>query len=731
MTAAEPSFDRLMHEAKTAQVIASPRASSLLRRAVCLEPSRAEPMSALGAVGAAADGPRRALVLFQRSVAASLNGDTLYNLAIALELDGEVASASTFHRRALAFRPGLAPAHDAIGRLHLHNRGGSAAVLAHRRAVCCAPNDPRLWSNLGNALRSAGDDHASKDAYETAVTLHPRGTDALINLGGVLVDLARKPEALVHLRRAVALAPSSTDGHYNLSKATDGDGALASIDRALAIDPLLAAGHLDRGVRRQAEGRVDTALASYRRAAVIEPTQLAALHNAGTALLQLGHTEEAIPLFHRAARTGSLNPAFYSDYLFSLCFLESPDDDTVLRAHLDFARLFAPAAPMAVQSEHDDPDRVLRIGYVAANFQRHPVGHALHGLFSHHDRRRFEIVAYAGNRQSDDVTRQLEERADSWVPIAGFSDEELDRKVRSDAIDILIDCTGHLPNGRLLAFARRPAPIQVGFPVYPNTSGVPTIDYRITDVNLNPVPRDPYYSECLLRLPDILACHQPAGDAPEPLPHPPSGNSGIFTFGSFNNPAKLGARTLAAWSEILRTAPRSRLMLKWSGLTPTSAPVQYLRDSGVSADRIVVRGWAPNAYEPYLDVDCCLDPVVNGGNTNFDALWMGVPVITLRGSRLFSRIGACILKQAGLDELVTDSPEAYVALARDLVGDNDRLVRLRRNLRARVASSPIMDVSGYTAKLEAAYRAIWKRRCSGLPPAPVTVGRDESISWAA
>jgi len=718
----EQTFEQLYLQALALYAAgARDRASIGLRHATILAPDRVEPLVALSALSNADKSSRRALVLTARALAVHpLSVEALHNRALAFETAGLRREAASWSHRTLASGPSLAVAHDRLGSLFRDAGDASAAVIAHRRASICSPSDFIIRTNLAHALRASGDKSASLAAYRSAVDLDPLNPASLINLGGSLAACRRPAEAASTYRRALALDPQAAEGHSGLAvgqTATRSTG----LRRALALDPLLATAHVDLGACLQAASRLDEALAHYRAAAALDPALAAAPHNVAAALLQQGSVDLAEPLFRRAALLADSAP-FLSDLLFCLCFKETPELSAVFRDHVRFDRRYAEPIGRSSGRHSNDrlPDRRLRLGYVSANLHRHPVGQALLGLFMHHDRKRFHVHAYAGNQVTDDMTESLLRHADGWTTITEQSDAELAEQVRRDQIDILVDCIGHLPQGRLSTFARRPAPIQVGFPVYPNTSGIRAIDYRIGDVHVSPPAQDRFYTERLLRLPEVYAIHSPADDPDEPVIRS-AGPGEPFTFASFNNPAKLGPRTLAAWADILRQAPNARISLKWKGLTYRSPPIRALMDLGVPVVRIDVRDWSPNAYAPYQSVDCCLDPIVNGGNTTYDALWMGVPVVTLRGTHLFARVGTSLLSQVGLQELIAETMDDYIAIAVRLTRNPSHLSSIRAGLRQRLVASPAMNAGRYTRHLEKAYRSIWRRWCAGLPPVSIDV----------
>jgi protein O-GlcNAc transferase len=298
-----------------------------------------------------------------------------------------------------------------------------------------------------------------------------------------------------------------------------------------------------------------------------------------------------------------------------------------------------------------------------------------------------------------------------------MSDEALAERIRHDGIDILVDLVGHTAMNRLLVFARRPAPIQVTWLGYPNTTGLTAIDYRLVDAVTDPEGEaDALASETLVRLPGGFLCYGGHGGAPAPGPAPCLA-TGTVTFGSFNSPPKLSAATLDAWAQVLARLPESRLLLKGKPFADAATRALYLgrlAERGVAPERVELAAWLPDqAHLALYDrIDIALDPFpYNGTTTTCQALWMGVPVVALRGDRHASRVGASLLTQIGLTDLIADSVEAYVETAIALAGDPARLADLRHSLRPRMAASPLCDATGFARKIEQAYRTMWQRWC--------------------
>ena len=351
------------------------------------------------------------------------------------------------------------------------------------------------------------------------------------------------------------------------------------------------------------------------------------------------------------------------------------------------------------------------------DFCTHSVAFFIDPILAHHDRRHIEVTCYADVAVPDTTTTRLRTLADSWRNTCRLTDAQVAEMVRADGIDILVDLAGHTADNRLLVFARKPAPVQVTYLGYPNTTGLQTVDYRLTDAWADAEELPNGYTEELVRLPHGFLRYAPPKEAP-PVGRLPARETDYVTFGSFNNLPKVNPGVVARWSEILLAVPNSRLLLKTKSFNDEATQERYFglfAQNGVGREHLDFIGHTPSSREHlalYNQVDIGLDPFpYNGTTTTCEALWMGVPVITLAGEVHAGRVGVSLLSSVGLTELIADTADQYISLAVELAGNVNRLSSLRANLRGRVAASPLCDGQTFTHALEAAYRSMWRRWC--------------------
>ena len=667
----------------------------------------------------AADAAYRAILLDEPGHAASLHGRGVIahqsgRSDVAVELIGRAVAAEP---RIAAFRANLGAALRALG------RNGEAAA-AYRQAIAIDPADRVSLNNLANLLQAEGRTEEAIGYYRRALACAPNEPAPMNNLANALAAAGGTEEAIQLYRRALALRPAYAEAHYNLANLLadlgDLDGAAASYRAAIAARPDHLAARNQLGAALRQAGRYAEAIAAYEAVLEIDPANAEAHSNLGRVFVLQGRLAEAGARYEAAL---ALKPDYPQARNNQLLWLNYSDEtpEVIFGAHRAWAeRIEQALPPRGPHANARHPERRLRVGYVSPDFRAHSVASYLAPVIAQHDRAAVEVVCYADVARPDAVTARFQAMADLWRPITGLSPDALAERVRLDEIDILVDMAGHLAPHLLPAFARKPAPVQVSWIGYVNTTGLKAIDYRLVDAVTDPHgPADFFASERLVRLPGGFACFEPPADAPAPAP-PPSAAAGHVTFGSFSPPAKLGESVLDAWSEILRRTPRARLVLKAAAFDDAGTRAHLLErfaQRGIGRERIDLVSWIASSaghLALYDRIDVALDPFPhNGYTTTCEALWMGAPVVALAGERHVARISASFLTTVGVPELIAEDPDAYADLAVGLAADAGRLAELRRTLRPRMAASPLCDAATFTRQLEAAYRAMWRRWCFG------------------
>jgi predicted O-linked N-acetylglucosamine transferase (SPINDLY family) len=616
------------------------------------------------------------------------------NLADAarLEREGKLDEAEAICRRVLVAKPSSPEAHHLLGTI-LYQRGqNDEAIEVMRRGIAIAPAVPQLRVNLAAMLGRAGLHQEALAHLTEAMRFSGNIPDLHNNLGVTLEALERFDEAAASYRIAIQLRPNYPEAHFNLGN------ALRKV------------------------GRIDAAAAEYRAALRLRPDYAKGHDGLANVATEIGELDQTLACFRKMIEMNPDNPGPRSALLYTIHYHPDYDPPTLFREHREWGRRFCDPLLDQIRPYENDrtSDRRLRLGYASPDFREQTVPRFIGAALEHHDHSQFEVFCYSDVEKADSTTQRLQSLPEHWKNTAGWSDASLDKLIRDDRIDILVDLRGHAARNRMTLFARKPAPIQVNMVGYFDTTGLATMDWRLTDQHQDPLGlTEQYHTEKLARVPNTCWCYSADVDAPD-LREPPAVARGYVTFGSLNKFIKVTEPCARAWAGVMEAVPRSRLVLAVNAVDPAAAVRQRLIALGLPVERIIVVGKVMHRRE-YLDrfnaIDIALDTYpFNGITTTCDGLWMGVPLVSLAGNTSVSRAGRSILHGAGLAELAADSPDAFVRIASELAHDLPRLRDLRMGMRRRMSQSPIMDHAGFTKNLEAAYRRMWREYLNKTTP---------------
>jgi protein O-GlcNAc transferase len=595
------------------------------------------------------------------------------------------------------------------------------AEQPYRAIVEHHPHNAVALHMLGLILRQRGELKEAIATLRRALEASPHDSQLLSNLGGILTEACRSSEAIVLLRKLIQRDPGCADAHYNLGCAWEMSGNYDNAEDSYRIAAQLqpANGKAFHGLGRVLgkQYRASQAAATLRRALQLLPQQLAVYQDLAVALSHLGLLDESLATYRAAL---ALPTAPVEMHSATLCLLHcSPQHDaaSLFDEHVRWAKQFAqphyPSSDRFTLHDRTAPRR-LRIGYVSPDFRESTFTRFAEPVLACHDHRAFEVYGYSGVVDTDSVTRRLQTYCDQWRNITGLADGAAEDLIRSDRIDILVDLTGHFHRNRTFLFARKPAPIQVGYIGYPGTTGLVTMDWRITDWRQDPErSADVYHTERLYRLDRCCWCYDPGGEL-SPVRDLPAMSSGRVTFGVFNRLIKVTTEMIAVWSKVLQRVLGSKLMVLVEDLAQTDCVSDLMSRHGVERDRLIVKKRCPRRdyLRLYHEVDIALDTFPYAGHTTTcDALWMGVPTVTLAGNHSVSRVGASILSAVGLPDWVCSTLEQYADTAVEMAHGLHSLSALRQNLREKVSRSPLGDARGLTKALEGAYQNMWAQWC--------------------
>ena len=631
-------------------------------------------------------------------------------LAIVLLQGGQLGEAQRGFRAALALEPALAMFHGNYGEA-LAGKDTVGAALTYRRAIA---SDPTFSQAYGNLIARCQHLEAWEDLNQFArrhVALEPASASALSNLGLLLCKRGVFDLAESLLTRATSLAPSSVQILLNLGWAqaysSDPGRAVGTLQLALERDPNAAAAYNNLGRAHHRAGRNGLARAALRRGLSLAPDEPEAHANLGNVALALREHDVAVDQVRRGLALQPGDLIFRGNLIMTLLYLDSTRPEMLRRAVAHAVAFDRPTVRPARPALARSAAGRLRVGFVSGDLFHHPVGETLLTIIEATDRDAADVYLYANAARFDAMTERFRQIAHGWRPISGEDDGVVADRIRGDDLDVLVSVAGHTAGGRLSLFASRLAPVQASlFDL--TTSGLKEVDYWVGDGLATPPETTEMFTETLLRLPcwNVFA-RPPADPTPGPLP---ALNEGRVTFGCFNNPAKLSSATISAWAEIMRATPDSYLLLRYLDLYREPCLREGLADEferlGIARSRIEFeQGLAARSDHlgSYRRVDIALDPFpFTGCNATFEALWMGVPVVSLAGPRFIARMGASFLPHVGLTRLVANTVEAYVAAAVTLAADLDTLSTVRRGLRDRVSESPLCDAKNYAKSLLAA-----------------------------
>ncbi len=672
---------------------------------------------------------------------------------------GEPADAVALLVEATVISPEDASLFCTLGAAHRQTGDFEASRKAYEKALALKPDYLQALSNLGEWCVAKGKNEEALNWFEKALQFSPKFFEARLNKAAALFELARYKEALSlaeqlvdaeplraeaqltlgnllvhtgktkqgikHYKKALELQPGYPEAHFNLasllgSKA-DMAHAIGYLERRLKQngDSIQTMGMLASAY--QVAGRLSTSEEMCQRILERQPENITALITLGACLSSCGDSVAALQMYERVVNADASQAGMGSNILFEYNYVSNVSREQMFAHHLRWAaRYEAPFIPKTTVFERNrSPNRRLRIGYVSGDFVRHPVGFLLSDILHHHDAEQFEIHCFSMAVRPDEVLPELRAAAHHWEDIFFLTDAEVDSLIREAEIDVLVDLSGHTAFHRLQVFARKPAPVQVEWVGYFHSTGLASIDYFITDPTTSPKDGGQRFSEIPVHMPHTRFCYGPPEYTPEVVP-PPNIKTGSITFGSFNRLPKITDEVVRAWSKILHLVPGSRLVIKSAALSEALVEERLrarFAKHGVEEAQLVLReGSSHNAMlAEYGDIDIALDTFpFNGGMTTLEALWMGVPVVTIAGTTVVSRQTVSALANLGLaDELAFTDVDAYIAGAVALAGSPARLAELRETLRPRMQASPLRDSKQFTKDLESLYRRMWAAWCDG------------------
>ena len=640
------------------------------------------------------------------------------NFGIVLMAAKRFDDARMLLEKARELSPNQASIRSNLGAVYLELNELKMAEEEFRVGLKMAPENEQLLSNLGNSLQKQRRFRDAEELYRKALDRNP-SSDIWNNLGTIFRAMGKTELAIDAFQKSIEILPSE-NACINLGRAFMQAGRLDDARQQLSFVietwPNSAIGYHFLGKVFAEAGRHDLALQQFEKAIELDTDYAQAYGSRGLSEGMVGNTEQAIEALRKAIQIRPDFTNFHADLLYTMSISGEYSQQELLDEHINWGKVVGQSiTPISEFSNSLETKRKLKIGYVSGDFREHAVMKFFEPVIRSHHRDQFEIYCYSEVEIEDDVTKRIQGYADVWRPTRGLSNKQVADLVHADQIDILVDLAGHTGDNRLIAFAHKPAPIQATWLGYPNTTGLPQVDYRITNNIQDPIGSRNFHVEQLVRLQYGSDCFCEPTDAPTVTPLPAMTN-GFVTFGSLQRPRKISAEVLQLWARVMHQIPNSRLLLFHTHYLNSRQKKDFseqLVSLGIEESRFEIRHEieGDSYLGVYNSIDIALDVFPwNGGTTSRESLWMGVPIIGLLGDSRSSRATAAVLHLALLDELIAKTKDQYVEIATELANDIDRMSTLRSTMRERLRTT-VGNAERLTTELEDAYRTMWLRYC--------------------
>ena len=620
----------------------------------------------------------------------------------------------------LAADPENIQAHFLLGNALRKQGKNSEAVESFQNALHFKHDSPEILNNLGNTLKDLMRYKEASSCFQKILSIKPNYYNALLNYGNLLREVSNLTEAAACYHKAISLQPQVPDAYNNLGRLLVEqrryEQAAACFNKVLSLDPSNALTLVNLGIAYIKQGEYKNEIASLQKALSIQPEYVLAYNELGNIFRDIGMIDEALISFRNALSIDLDYWRACRNSLFTMNFIPEITQEEIYSESLQLGTRYVNKVLSndVIFNNTLESGRRLKIGYVSGDFRKHSMNYFFEPLIKDHNRKSVEVFCYSNVKKTDSATENIKGYADHWRTIAMQNDEQVVKQIQKDKIDILVDLSGHTAHNRLMVFAKKPAPVQVTWLGYVNTTGLQTIDYHFVDSIVMPEGEEKGYSEQMIHLPACFVCFNPPADAPK-IVESPVVKSGMINFGSVNSLMKINPAVVALWADILKKVGNSRLLFQaipFADQYVTDRFIKLFKKQGISTDRVE---FIPslNSHEflkLHNRIDIALDPFpFNGLTTTCNTLWMGVPVVTLRGNRFSGRVAASVLSVLGLNELISETRDEYIAKAVALASDSKRLNELRIGMRDRMLASPLCDSIGFAQNFEKAYSYIWQQ----------------------
>jgi protein O-GlcNAc transferase len=643
------------------------------------------------------------------------NAVALSNMGCAQHSIGNIDAAVISLKKAITNQPHFAEAYNNLGNSLQEQGNIDEAIESYQEAISIKTDFAEAYSNLGNVLQKQSRLDEAVACYQKSILIKPDQASSYSNIGSALQKQGKLDEAVGNFQKAIAYRPDYAEAFCNLGDTLHEqeklDKAVASYQKAIALNPGYAEAYNNLGITLKEQVKLDEAIASYHKAIAINPSYVEAHSNLGVSFQEHGKFNEAVASYQKAITIKPDHKEAYSNFLFLISYYSLYSNSETLKYHQFWDKVNGKLGREKSFSHTNDKvaDKKLKVAYLSPDFKQHPVSNFMRGIIQYHNRDNVQVYCYSNVAAPDSITEEFQKYADIWRESLDLSDFDLAQQIYNDEIDILIDLSGHTNENRLKVFTYKPAPIQTTYLGYCTTTGLQAMDYWLTDPLLTPENTPEESVETVVHLPSCWVCYKP--NINPPISMSDRGSDKGVVFGSFNHLSKISSAVAMVWSQILFSMPAAKLMLKTKQLISLDEQErisQVFAKFGIERERLILQKDSSSYLEDYGLVDIVLDPFPRtGGATTADALWMGVPVITLAGQRMIERQGVSLLSAVGKKEWIAESVDEYISKAVELAKNGIRDSEQRLSLHNRVVNSPLCDYNNFVNGLEAAYRKMW------------------------
>ena len=644
----------------------------------------------------------------------------IFKKAVEHQKNNNLTEAESLYKKILEINYNLPEVHCNLGSIQNIHGDNFAAEKSFRHSISLKANYADAHGNLGNTLIAMGRLNEAIASYKEALIHNPEGANLHNSLGTAMQKLGRHSNAIHHFKIALSITPNFAEALSNLGISLKEiecfEEAIQNYERALSIKPDFSEAHSNKGNVLKDLGQLEEASNCYKKALAIRPDYAEAKCNLGGVLLSMGQLDEALNCYEETLEHKPDHPLAANNYLHTVLYKPSVSNDELFKIYSNSAnnrksKNYVKSLPTTFPKLEER----IRIGYISSDFREHPLGRNVLPIFSNHDRKKFEIFCYAELSKPDHLTNEFQKLSDHWRMIKGLTNFEVAEKISTDQIHVLVFLGGQFDENQPSIAAMRLANVQISL-FGGTTTAIENMDYWLTDNMLHPENTTEQFTEELWHLPTLFNYPTPKG-APA-INLLPASKNGYVTFASFNKPCKMNNDVLDLWSEVLNAVPNSKLNLKFINFLSTRTISNRILDrfekNNVSLDRINLISEKESFYDHlarYNQVDIALDTFpFSGATTTFQALWMGVPVISLLGDRFITRMGGSITAQIGLNHVLADTPKEFFSHATSLATNINHLQELRSSLRKKISNSLLCDGITYTQNLETAYQKMLTKK---------------------